>query len=171
MDADHVKIGTVVSKHGYKGSIKVKLLSTELKRIPEVDFIFIDIDECFIPYKVVSLKTLNDNSAIFKLRELNSEGEVAEVILKDVYVNKKYSKMLPQESFFFNELIDFIVFKDSHEIGKIVSVNSNLPQPVFEVLINKKKFMIPIHNDFIEKIDRENKHVHLVIPDGLLEII
>ena len=105
MDADHVKIGTVVSKHGYKGSIKVKLLSTELKRIPEVDFIFIDIDECFIPYKVVSLKTLNDNSAIFKLRELNSEGEVAEVILKDVYVNKKYSKMLPQESFFFNELI------------------------------------------------------------------
>ena len=171
MDADHVKIGTVVSKHGYKGSIKVKLLSTELKRIPEVDFIFIDIDECFIPYKVVSLKTLNDNSAIFKLRELNSEGEVAEVILKDVYVNKKYSKMLPQESFFFNELIDFIVFKDSHESGKIVSVKSNVPQPVFEVLINKKKFMIPIHNDFIEKIDRENKHVHLVIPDGLLEII
>ena len=36
---------------------------------------------------------------------------------------------------------------------------------------NDKKFMVPIHNDFIEKIDRENQCIFLVIPDGLLEII
>ena len=31
MDTNHVKIGTVVSKHGYKGSIKLNLLSSNLK--------------------------------------------------------------------------------------------------------------------------------------------
>ena len=44
------------------------------------------------------------------------------------------------------------------------------PQPVFEILINDKKFMVPIHDDFIEKIDKEKKSIHIVIPDGLLEI-
>ena len=72
---------------------------------------------------------------------------------------------------FYNELLNFIVFKDSQKIGKIVNINDKLPQPVFEILINDKKFMVPIHNDFIEKIDRENQCIFLVIPDGLLEII
>ena len=43
MDTNHVKIGTVVSKHGYKGSIKINLLSSNLKGNLDVDFIFIDI--------------------------------------------------------------------------------------------------------------------------------
>ena len=64
-----------------------------------------------------------------------------------------------------------IIYQDSKKIGKIVNVISSLPQPVFEILINDKKFMVPIHNDFIEKIDRENQCIFLVIPDGLLEII
>ena len=66
--------------------------------------------------------------------------------------------------------MNFIVFKDSQKIGKIVNINDKLPQPVFEVLINDKKFMVPIHDDFIEKIDKEKKSIYIVIPDGLLEI-
>ncbi len=50
MDTNHVKIGTVVSKHGYKGSIKINLLSSNLKANLDVDFIFIDIDKCIDIY-------------------------------------------------------------------------------------------------------------------------
>ena len=30
--------------------------------------------------------------------------------------------------------------------------------------------MVPIHDDFIEKIDKEKKSFYIIIPDGLLEI-
>ena len=170
MESNHVKIGTVVSKHGFKGSIKVNLLSIKFKRVPDIDFIFIDIDNCFIPFKVDNLSFSNDKCVILKLQEINSDNEASEVISKSVYLDKKYSKSIDKEDFLYDEFLNFLVYKDSKKIGKIVNVISSLPQPVFEILINDKKFMVPIHNDFIEKIDRENKCIFLLIPDGLLEI-
>ena len=170
MDTNHVKIGTVVSKHGFKGSIKVNLLSIKFKRVPDIDFIFIDIDNCFIPFKVDNLSFSNDKCVILKLQEINSDNEASEVISKSVYLDKKYSKSIDKEDFLYDEFLNFLVYKDSKKIGKIVNINDKLPQPVFEILINDKKFMVPIHDDFIEKIDKEKKSIHIVIPDGLLEI-
>ena len=170
MDTNHVKIGTVVSKHGYKGSIKVSLLLSNIKAFQDIDFIFLDIDRCLIPFKVDKINSSSDNSIILKLQELNSDEDASEVILKNVYLDKKNSKFIDEESFFYNELLNFIVFKDSKKIGEIVNINDKLPQPVFEILINDKKFMVPIHDDFIQKIDKEKKSIHIVIPDGLLEI-
>jgi 16S rRNA processing protein RimM len=170
MDTNHVKIGTVVSKHGYKGSIKVSLLLSNIKAFQDIDFIFLDIDRCLIPFKVDKINSSSDNSIILKLQELNSDEDASEVILKNVYLDKKNSKFIDEESFFYNELLNFVVFKDSKKIGKIVNINDKLPQPVFEILINDKKFMVPIHDDFIQKIDKEKKSIHIVIPDGLLEI-
>ena len=170
MYTNHVKIGTVVSKHGYKGSIKVSLLLSNIKAFQDIDFIFLDIDRCLIPFKVDRINSSSDNSIILKLQELNSDEDASEVILKNVYLDKKNSKFKDEESFFYNELLNFIVFKDSKKIGKIVNINDKLPQPVFEILINDKKFMVPIHDDFIQKIDKEKKSIHIVIPDGLLEI-
>ena len=170
MDTNHVKIGTVVSKHGYKGSIKVSLLLSNIKAFQDIDFIFLDIDRCLIPFKVDKINSSSDNSIILKLQELNSDEDASEVILKNVYLDKKNSKLIDEESFFYNELLNFIVFKDLKKIGKIVNINDKLPQPVFEILINDKKFMVPIHDDFIQKIDKEKKSIHIVIPDGLLEI-
>ena len=170
MYTNHVKIGTVVSKHGYKGSIKVSLLLSNIKAFQDIDFIFLDIDRCLIPFKVDKINSSSDNSIILKLQELNSDEDASEVILKNVYLDKKNSKFKDEESFFYNELLNFIVFKDSKKIGKIVNINDKLPQPVFEILINDKKFMVPIHDDFIQKIDKEKKSIHIVIPDGLLEI-
>ena len=141
MESNHVKIGTVVSKHGFKGSIKVNLLSIKFKRVSDIDFIFIDIDNCFIPFKVDNLSFSNDKCVILKLQEINSDNEASEVISKSVYLDKKYSKSIDKEDFLYDEFL------------------------------NDKKFMVPIHNDFIEKIDRENQCIFLVIPDGLLEII
>ena len=170
MDTNHVKIGTVVSKHGYKGSIKVSLLLSNIKTFQDIDFVFLDIDRCLIPFKVDKINSSSDNSIILKLQELNSDEDASEVILKNVYLDKKNSKFIDEESFFYNELLNFVVFKDSKKIGKIVNINDKLPQPVFEILINDKKFMVPIHDDFIQKIDKEKKSIHIVIPDGLLEI-
>ena len=170
MYTNHVKIGTVVSKHGYKGSIKVSLLLSNIKAFQDIDFIFLDIDRCLIPFKVDRINSSSDNSIILKLQELNSDEDASEVILKNVYLDKKNSKFIDEESFFYNELLNFVVFKDSKKIGKIVNINDKLPQPVFEILINDKKFMVPIHDDFIQKIDKEKKSIHIVIPDGLLEI-
>lgn len=73
--------------------------------------------------------------------------------------------------FFYDYLINFSVFKESKKIGVIENIITELPQPVFEVKMDSKKVMIPIHEDLIEKIDKKQKIIYIDIPDGLTEII
>jgi 16S rRNA processing protein RimM len=120
---------------------------------------------------VDEIKSFSDNLLILKLAEVNTEKEAEDVIFKNVFIDSKSYKPIEGKSFFYNELVSYSVYSKSKKVGVIDNINSELPQPVFEVLIKSNKVMIPIHEDLIEKIDKKNKIIHIDIPDGLIEII
>ena len=171
MSIDHVKIGTIVSKHGYKGFVKISTSSFNFDKLPYVKHLFIDINNCFIPFRIDEIKSFSDNLLILKLSEVNTEKEAEDIIFKNVFIDSKSYKPIKGKSFFYNELVSYTVYSKSKKVGVIDNINSELPQPVFEVLIKSNKVMIPIHEDLIEKIDKKNKIIHIDIPDGLIEII
>ena len=171
MYTDHVKIGTVVSKHGYKGDIKISVASNNLDTLLDLKYLFIDLDGCFIPFTIDNLRSFSKNVLIVKLKEISSEKEVDEIIHKNIYVDSTKIESKKDSEFFYNNLINFNVFRDSQKIGTIENINTDLPQPVFEIKYNSRVVLIPIHEDLIKEIDKENNIIHLDIPDGLLEII
>ena len=171
MNVNHVKIGTVVSKHGYKGEIKINISSYNLNNFPELTHLFIELDGSFIPFSINEIRSFSKNILIVKLKELNSEDEVDEIIHKNIYVDSTKIQSKKDSGFFYNDLINFNVFMDSQKIGTIENINIDLPQPVFEIKYNSRVVLIPIHEDLIKEIDKENNIIHLDIPDGLLEII
>ena len=171
MSIDHVKIGTIVAKHGYKGFVKISTSSFNFDKLPYVKHLFIDINNCFIPFRIDKIKSFSDNLLILKLSEVNNENEAEEIIFKNIFIDSKSYEPIEGKSFFYNELINFSVYSKSKKVGVIDNINTELPQPVFEVLIKSNKVMIPIHEDLIDKIDKKNKIIHMDIPDGLIEII
>tara|TARA_X000000950_G_scaffold215614_1_gene259522 strand:- start:195 stop:710 length:516 start_codon:yes stop_codon:yes gene_type:complete len=171
MNVNHVKIGTVVSKHGFKGDIKINISSYNLYNFPDLSHLFIELDGSFIPFSINEIRSFSKNILIVKLKELNSEDEVDEIIHKNIYVDSTKIQSKKDSGFFYNDLINFNVFMDSQKIGTIENINIDLPQPVFEIKYNSRVVLIPIHEDLIKEIDKENNIIHLDIPDGLLEII
>ena len=171
MNTDHVKIGTIVSKHGYKGFVKIDVSSFNFDQLPVIKYLFIDINNCFIPFMIEEIKSFSNTFLILKLFEVNSEEEADDIIFKNIFIESENYKPIDNKSFFHDELIGFRVCKGSDKIGIIESINTELPQPVFEVIIDSKKIMIPIHEDLIEKIDKKKKIIYIDIPDGLIEII
>ena len=171
MYTDHVKIGTVVSKHGYKGDIKISVSSNNRDTFPDLKYLFIDLDGCFIPFTIDNVRSFSKNVLIVKLKEISSEDEVNEVINKNIYIDSAEMASNIDSGFFYNDLINFEVITDSKKIGRIENINSKLPQPVFEIIYDSRKVLIPIHEDLIKKIDKKNRIIYLDIPNGLLEII
>ena len=171
MNVNHVKVGTVVSKHGYKGDIKINISSFNLNTFPDLANLFIELDGSFIPFSINEVRSFSKNILIVKLKEVNSEKEVDEIIHKNIYVDSTKIESKKDSGFFYDDLINFNVLKDSQKIGTVESINTDLPQPVFEIKYDSRLVLIPIHQDLIKEIDKENNIIHLDIPDGLLEII
>ena len=171
MNVNHAKIGIVVSKHGYKGDIKINISPFNLNNFLDLTHLFIELDGCFIPFSINEMRSFSKNVLILKLKEINSEKEVDEIIHKNIYVDSTKIESKKDSGFFYDDLINFNVFSDSQKIGTIENINTNLPQPVFEIKYNSRVVLIPIHQDLIKEIDKGNNIIHLDIPDGLLEII
>ena len=171
MYVNHVKVGTVVSKHGFKGDIKINVSLFNLSTFTDLKYLFIDLDGCFIPFMIENVRSFSKNVLIVKLKEISTEDEVDEIIHKNIYVDSAEMESNIDSGFFYNDLINFEVITDSKKIGRIENINSKLPQPVFEIIYDSRKALIPIHEDLIKKIDKKNRIIYLDIPNGLLEII
>ena len=82
--------------------------------------------------------------------------------------------MLPKltgKKFYFHEVIGFQVEDEKHgDIGIITGVNDTTAQPLFEVEFGTAQMLIPMLDQFIVKVDRENKIMFLKTPEGLVDM-
>lgn len=170
MNFSYTKIGTIITKHGFNGSLILKVSGKYSNNLSIVDFLFIEINKKHIPFKLDSIKTFKNKSYKIKFNEVNDDAYANQLISKSVFIKSNDYPDLKKETNIYSAIINFSVFNNEAKIGEIININENLPQPVFEINYKSKTVMVPIHEDLIIKIDKENKNIFLRIPDGLLDI-
>jgi len=82
--------------------------------------------------------------------------------------------VLPQlegTQFYYHEIIGFeMIDTEFGSVGTITGVNDSTAQALFEVDHNGSEVLIPINDEFIEKLDRENKTITVTTPEGLIDL-
>ena len=170
MNFSYTKIGTIITKHGFNGSLILKVSGKYSNNLSIVDFLFIEINKKHIPFKLDSIKTFKNKSYKIKFNEVNDDAYANQLISKSVFIKSNDYPDLKKETNIYSAIINFSAFNNEAKIGEIININENLPQPVFEINYKSKIVMVPIHEDLIINIDKENKNIFLRIPDGLLDI-
>ena len=107
-----------------------------------------------------------------RFEDIDSESEADLLIKKELYLPLTQLPDLKGNQFYYHELIDFKVKENTGKtIGHLRSVNDQTTQALFEIIDDKKRMiLVPVHDDFIIKVDRENSILILDLPDGLLDI-
>ena len=82
MYVNHVKVGTVVSKHGFKGDIKINVSLFNLSTFTDLKYLFIDIDGCLIPFIIDNVRSFSKNVLIVKLKEISTEDESMKLFIR-----------------------------------------------------------------------------------------
>tara|TARA_B100000809_G_scaffold157644_1_gene154903 strand:- start:6471 stop:6983 length:513 start_codon:yes stop_codon:yes gene_type:complete len=170
MNFSYTKIGTIITKHGFNGSLILKVSGKYSNNLSIVDFLFIEINKKHIPFKLDSIKTFKNKSYKIKFNEVNDDAYANQLISKSVFIKSNDYPDLKKETNIYSAIMNFSAFNNEAKIGEIININENLPQPVFEINYKSKIVRVPIHEDLIIKIDKENKNIFLRIPDGLLDI-
>ena len=88
-----------------------------------------------------------------------------------MYISEDLEPVPQGNEFYSDEIVGFKVLDAKHgEIGVLINVMEAPAQDVFEILhASGKEIMIPVLDNFIEEIDRENKILKLIASEGLID--
>ena len=163
-------IGTVSKLHGYKGKIKIYIQKKINFDFSVISYLLIKTNNDLVPYIIEYAKVIKENMLLVKFDDINNEKEAKKILKKDVYISEKFvdEKQIVQK----NELIGYdVIDKYFGKLGVVSYVNDQTFQKLIFVK-NKlnKEFCVPMHENFIKKINHNDKTIDVIIPEELINL-
>ena len=167
---NYFKIGKLAATYGLTGEIILQHSLGKRTSLKGLETIFIEEKkDSFIPYFIGSAKIKSDTETYVKLDGINSKEEARKVIQKEAWLLEEDFIKFAHKSAPIS-LLGFTLVNEEEELGEILEVIEQPHQVLCKILLNGKEALIPIHEEFLDKIDKKNKKVFVTLPDGLLEI-
>jgi len=164
-------LGKIVSKYSFKGEVLVKIDTDEPELYDNMESVFVALRNNLVPFFIAKCRLHKSQLLRIDFEEVNSEDDADKLMGSELYLPLSFLPQLTGNKFYFHEVIGFKVIDDVHgDIGCIQSVNDTTSQALFEILKEDKELLIPINDDIITKVDRENKTIHVTTPEGLVDL-
>lgn len=162
-------VGKITKKFGLQGGVVLALEVDSPEEYAHLDALLLEINNELVPF-VIQVQFLSRNKATVIFEDVSVE-ETHTLIGKEAYLPLELLPKLEGNKFYFHEVKGFQV-KDfiKGNIGYIHDVLEYPGQPIFQILFGEKEILIPVIDPFIEKVDRENKVMHIKAPEGLIDM-
>ncbi len=164
-------LGKIVRKHSFRGEVVIKLDTDEPKIYQAMESIFVDLGNNLIPFFIEKSSLHKGNQLRVQFEGINSEEDADAILKSGIYLPLDLLPKLSGNQFYFHEVIGFtIVDVNFGDVGVLKSINDKAAQPLFEIKKGENEIFIPMIDDFIKKIDRENKQIIIETPAGLIDL-
>ena len=165
-------LGKIAKKHSFKGELLLFLDTDEPEIYENLESVFIELnDEDLVPFFIESGQLHRNHFLRVQFEDVYSEEDADALVGTEVYLPLSMLPKLEGNQFYYHEIKGFEVIDEDHgAIGKLTLVNDNGVQPLFVINDNEKEILVPVIDEFIVKIDRENKQLHLRTPKGLIDL-
>ena len=164
-------LGRIVRKHSFKGEVVIKLDTDEPELYQEMESVFVNLGNNLIPFFIEESLLQKGNQLRVRFETIDTEADADTIMKAGIYLPLTLLPKLTGNKFYFHEVIGFTINDSIHgDIGNITGINDTTAQPLFEVEKGTQQILIPMIDDFILKIDRENKTVFVKTPEGLIDM-
>ena len=164
-------LGNIVKKHSFKGEVVIKLDTDEPELYKNMESVFVDLGGNLVPFFIKKSSLSRSTMLRVHFEDVNSEEEADFIMKAGIYLPLNLLPKLEGKQFYFHEIIGFHVIDEIHgDVGVLVYINDKAAQPMFEIQNGDVEIFIPMIDDFIKKIDRENKLIHVKTPEGLIDL-
>lgn len=165
---NYVYIGYVVSPHGIHGELKVKILTDNLERFKENEYVYLIRKDEIFKSEIVGVKWQN-NFVLLKLSDIEDRNQAASFRDFFVGINKVQLKKLPRDTFYRFEIVGLDVYTSGGDfIGRVVDVFSTGSNDVYVVQNGQKEILLPATKEVVKNIDLLNKRMVIEPLPGLL---
>ena len=164
-------LGKIVKKYSFKGEVLAKLDTDEPEIFKNLESVFIALGNNLVPFFVEQSKLHKSDLLRIKFEEVDTEEDAEALLKSELYLPLSILPKLSGNKFYYHEVIGFTVTDINHgNVGIIQSINDSGAQALFEITKGYNEILIPINDDFIVKVDRENKNIEVSTPEGLIDL-
>lgn len=164
-------LGKIVKKYSFKGELLIKLDTDEPAIYENLDAVFVDLRNNFLPFFIESSQLHKSELLRVKFEEVNTEADADSLLKCDAYLPLEFLPKLEGDKFYFHEVIGFTVEDVNFgKVGTIKSINDSTSQSLFEIDRDGIEILIPMNDEFIKKLDKENKTILVETPEGLIDL-
>ena len=164
-------LGKIVKKYSFKGEVLVKLDTDQPDIYNNLDAVFIELKKNLIPFFIERSQLHKSQLLRIKFEDVTTEEDADAIMKSELYLPLELLPKLDGNKFYFHEVIGFTV-KDVNfgNVGIIKGINDTTSQALFEIDRDGIEILIPMNDEFIKKVNRENKTIVVETPEGLIDL-
>ena len=164
-------LGKIVRKYSFKGELLVKLDTDQPDIYDNLDAIFVLLRNNLIPFFIESSQLHKSDLLRIKFEDVDTEEDAETLMKSELYLPLEVLPKLEGNKFYFHEVIGFTVEDINFgKVGIIKAVNDSTAQALFEIDRDGIEILIPMNDEFIKKLDRDNKTILVETPEGLIDL-
>lgn len=167
----YIHIGRIVASFGLKGEVIVQHGLGKKTALKDVKVLFVEEQKgSYLPYFIESSKAKDQDEMYVKLEGINTKESAARISTRNVWLKDADFRKLAGKSSPIS-LIGYTIITDEEEnLGPVEEVIEQPHQVLLKVLLEGNEALIPLHEETLDSINHETKTIHVVLPDGLLDI-
>jgi 16S rRNA processing protein RimM len=163
-------IGKLVAVFGLQGELVLQHRLGKKTSLKGLKIIFLeDKKDEMLPYFIENTRIKGEDDIYIKLEGIDTKELAKKSLQKEVWLSEEDFGQFAGKSAPIS-LVGFHLWQDNNDLGEILEVIEQPHQVLCKIDLNGKEALIPIHADTLEKVDKKKKQVHVILPDGLLDI-
>ncbi|SEP96544.1 16S rRNA processing protein RimM [Hyunsoonleella jejuensis] len=164
-------LGKIVKKYSFKGEVLAKLDTDQPELYENLDAIFLELRNNLVPFFVEHSQLHKSELLRLKFEDVDTEVDADAIMKCGLFLPLDLLPKLEGNKFYFHEVIGFTVRdKNFGDVGTIKAINDTTAQSLFEIDRNGTEILIPMNDEFIITVDRDNKTILVETPEGLIDL-
>lgn len=167
---DYIHIGKIVATFGVKGELILLHALNKKTALKGIEAVFVEErGGSRLPYFLETSKAKTDAEIYIKLEGVDTKEAANLLVQKKIWLpDADFRKLAGTKSPI--SLLGYRLLQEEEELGIIEEVIEQPHQVLLRITYKNKEALIPLHDGTLNKVDRVKQEVHVILPDGLLEI-
>jgi 16S rRNA processing protein RimM len=169
--SDCQKIGFIRKTHGVHGELVLEYEPEFEESVVDAYRFFLEIDGLLVPFFVAEdgLRFRSAKTALITFDGVDTEKYARRLVGSPVYLFNHDIVDEPAEAATSQFLQFRLLDENEKEVGKISAVDDYSGNIVFTVDAEAGEILVPFNEDFLIKINEEQKSIQLRLPKGLID--
>ena len=166
---DCFELGYIVKTHGLAGQVSIQLDVDDPSQYYEMESVFLEQSGHLVPFFFEHIHP-QGNRIIARFDDINSKDNASQLVGQKLFLPLDVLPSLEGKEYYLHELVGMAVFEGEKQLGEVSTIYQPSSQYLAAVISEGKEILIPIENDIIIKVDKEQKKILVKLPDGFLDI-